>query len=103
MHLYEVLKRPLSTEKTTYLRDLNQYAFEVDMRANKEQVKQAIEDIFKVNVVSVRVVVQPAKRGRYLRSRQLGKKARQSIRQPRWKKAIVRLAANQRLELFEGV
>jgi len=103
MHAYEVLKRPLVTEKTTYLRELNQYAFEVDMRANKEQIKQAIEDIFKVDVVSVRVIVQAAKRRRHARSRQLGKKAKQSVRQSGWKKAVVKLAAGQRLELFEGV
>ncbi len=103
MHLYEVLKRPLVTEKTTYLRDLNQYAFEVDRRANKNLVKQAVEEIFKVDVVSVRVINQPAKRRRYLRSRQIGKKAKQAVRHPGWKKAIVKVAANQRIELFEGV
>ncbi|NTU65826.1 MAG: 50S ribosomal protein L23, partial [Chloroflexi bacterium] len=43
MHIYEVLKRPLQTEKMTYLRDLRQYAFEVDERANKTQVKEAVE------------------------------------------------------------
>ncbi|HLF27934.1 MAG TPA: 50S ribosomal protein L23 [Anaerolineae bacterium] len=103
MHLHEVLKRPLITEKTTYLRDLNQYAFEVDARANKNLVKQAVEEIFKVNVVTVRVINQPAKRRRYMRSRQIGKKAKQAIRHPGWKKAVVQLAANQRIELFEGV
>ena len=103
MHFYEVLKRPLVTEKMTHLRGLNQYAFEVDRRANKELVKQAVEEIFSVDVVSVRVMNQPAKRRRYLRSRQIGKKAKQAVRHPGWKKAIVKLAANQRIELFEGV
>lgn len=103
MHLYEVLKRPLLTEKTTYLRDLNQYAFEVDGRANKDQIKQAIEEVFKVDVIAIRVINQPAKRRRYARSRQIGKKAKQAVRRAAWKKAIVRLAANQRIELFEGV
>jgi large subunit ribosomal protein L23 len=103
MHIYEVLKRPLVTEKTTYLRDLNQYAFEVDTRANKDQVKQAVEQIFKVDVVSVRVINQSAKRRRHPRSRQLGKKAKQAVRHTGWKKAIVKVAANQRIELFEGV
>jgi len=103
MHLYEVLKRPLLTEKTTYLRDLRQYAFEVDARANKDQIKQAVEEVFKVDVVSVRVINQPAKRRRYMRSRQIGKKAKQAVRQASWKKAIIKLAANQRIELFEGV
>jgi large subunit ribosomal protein L23 len=103
MHLYEVLKRPLVTEKTTYLRDVRQYAFEVDSRANKMLVKQAVEEIFKVDVVSVRVINQPAKRRRHPRSRQLGKKAKQAVRRTGWKKAIVKLAANQTIELFEGV
>jgi len=103
MQTYDVLKRPLLTEKTTYLRDLNQYAFEVDLRANKEQIKEAVETLFKVDVVAVRVIVNPAKRGRFLRSRQIGKKARQSVRRPGWKKAVVKLAPGQRLELFEGV
>jgi len=103
MHIYEILKRPLLTEKTTFQRDLNQYAFEVDVRANKALVKQAIEEIFKVDVVSVQVVNVPAKRRRYVRSRQTGKKAQQAVRHPGWKKAIVKLAVNQKLELFEGV
>ena len=103
MHMYQVLKRPLVTEKTTYLRDIGQYAFLVDSRANKAIVKRAVEDIFKVDVVSVRVINVPAKRRRYSRSRQIGKKAKQAIRQAGWKKAIVKLAANQKIDLFEGV
>ncbi len=103
MHVYEVLKRPLVTEKTTYLRGINQYVFVVDSRANKALIKQAIEDIFKVDVVSVQVINLPAKRRRYSRSRQIGKKAKQAIRQAGHKKAIVKLAANQKINLFEGV
>ena len=103
MHIYEVLKRPLQTEKMTYLRDLRQYAFEVDRRANKQQIKEAVETIFKVDVVSVNVINQPAKRRRNPRSRQVGKKAQQKVRQSGWKKAIVTVQANQQIELFEGV
>jgi large subunit ribosomal protein L23 len=103
MHIYEVLKRPLQTEKMMYLRDLRQYAFEVDERANKTQVKEAVETIFKVNVVSVHVMNQPAKRRRNPRSRQVGKKAQQKIRASGWKKAIVTVQAGQQIELFEGV
>lgn len=86
MHLYEVLKRPLQTEKTMYLKDLHQYAFEVDRRANKAQVKEAVETIFKVSVVSVNVMNQPAKRSRNPRSRQVGKRAQQKQRLSAWKK-----------------
>ena len=103
MHIYEVLKRPLQTEKMTYLRDLHQYAFEVDGRANKQQIKEAVETIFKVDVVSVNVINQPAKRRRNPRSRQVGKKAQQRQRMSGWKKAIVTVPANQQIELFEGV
>ena len=103
MHTYEVLKRPLQTEKTMYLKDLRQYAFEVDKRANKQQIKEAIETIFKVNVVAVNVINQPAKRRRNPRSRQVGSKAQQKVRQSSWKKAVVTLQADQQIELFEGV
>ena len=103
MHLYEVLKRPLQTEKTMYLKDLHQYAFEVDERANKQLVKDAVETIFKVNVVAVNLMNQPAKRRRNPRSRAVGKKAQQKVRASGWKKAIVTVQAGQQIELFEGV
>ena len=103
MHLYEVLKRPLQTEKTMYLKELHQYAFEVDKRANKTQVKEAVETIFKVNVVAVNLMNQPAKRRRNPRSRQVGKKAQQMQRLSGWKKAIITVQAGQQIELFEGV
>ena len=103
MHVYEVLKRPLQTEKTMYLKDIHQYAFEVDDRANKAQIKEAVEEIFKVNVLSVNVMRQPAKRRRNPRSRQMGKKAQQKVRLAGWKKAVITVQADQRIELFEGV
>jgi large subunit ribosomal protein L23 len=103
MHTYEVLKRPLQTEKTMYLKDLRQYAFEVDDRANKTQVKEAVETIFKVSVVAVNLMNQPAKRRRNPRSRAVGKKAQQKVRLSGWKKAIVTVEAGQQIELFEGV
>ena len=103
MHIYEVLKRPLQTEKTMYLKGLYQYAFEVDDRANKTQVKEAVETIFKVSVVAVNLMNQPAKRRRNPRSRAVGKKAQQKVRAAGWKKAIVTVEAGQQIELFEGV
>lgn len=98
MHIYEVLKRPLLTEKTTFLREQGQYVFEVDVRANKPLIKEAVEKTFKVTVVSVRVINQPAKRSRHPRSR-----SKQVVRRSTWKKAIVRLAPNQQIDVFEGV
>ncbi len=105
MHLYEVIKRPLSTEKVMRLGEMDtpQYAFEVDKRATKPMVKQAVETIFEVNVVSVRIVNVAAHRRRNPRSRMLGSKAKQVVRKAGWKKAIIKLAEGQRLQLFEGV
>lgn len=95
MHLYEVLKRPLATEKSNRLKDdFRQYAFEVDERANKLQIKQAVEMAFKVNVVDVNVMTSSHKRRRY---------GRRVLYKPAWKKAVVTVAANQRIDLFEGV
>jgi len=105
MHLYEVIKRPIDTEKVRRLSEMEQkqYSFEVDRRANKMQVKQAVEEIFNVSVESVRIMNVASHRRRSPRSRIMGHKAKQVVRKPGWKKAIVKLAEGQRLELFEGV
>lgn len=96
MHIYEVILRPIITEKSNILVDLyGQYTFEVDRRANKHQVKEAVEQIFGVDVEKVRILNMKPKRGRYGR--------RTVVREPAWKKAIVTLAPGQRLEIFEGV
>ena len=97
MHMYDVLKRPVDTEKTRFqgALDAPQYSFEVDRRANKQQIKAAVEEIFDVDVVKVRIVNVKPKRGRYGR--------RVVVRRPGWKKAIVTLAWGQRLNIFEGV
>ena len=94
MHLYEVLRRPLITEKYTGLQALGKYAFEVAREANKPQIKQAVEKAFKVEVIAVNVMTVPGKR------RRLGR--RQLSAHP-WKKAIVTLKPGDRIELFEGV
>jgi large subunit ribosomal protein L23 len=105
MNTYQVLKRPLSTEKVNRLGELPQpqYAFEVDRRANKMLVKQAVEEIFSVTVQEVRIINVASHRRRHPRSRIMGHKAKQVVRKPGWKKAIVKLVVGQRLELFEGV
>lgn len=93
--LYQVLKRPLVTEKTNALRDAkNEYAFEVAGNANKVEIRQAVETLFGVKVKSVRTAIV---RGKYRRTRQgLGQR-------PNWKKVIVTLNEGQAIELFEGV
>lgn len=93
IHLYDVLVRPVVTEKTSEMADdKRQYTFEVDMRANKIQVKEAIEVIFDVTVDKVATMVVPAKRG------QRGRRIYQ--RKKAWKKAIVTLAPGQSIDLF---
>lgn len=95
MHLYEVLTRPLTTEKTNRLKDdLRQYAFEVDMRATKPQIKEAVETAFKVEVLSVNVMRMSRKRRHF---------GRRVVYKALWKKAIVTIPLNQRIDLFEGV
>ncbi len=94
MHLYEVLRRPLITEKNTALQAQNKYAFEVAGEANKHQIKQAVEKAFKVKVTAVNVMTVPGK------GRRIGR--RQVLTQS-WKKAIVTLKAGDKIALFEGV
>ena len=61
MHLYEVLRRPLITEKITLLQAQNRYGFEVAKGAAKQQIKEAVEAAFKVEVVRVNVMTVPGK------------------------------------------
>lgn len=97
MNLYDVLKRPVDTEKTRFQGEMYepQYSFEIDRRANKQMVKAAVERIFEVTVTKVRIMNVKPKQGRYGR--------RVVVRKPGWKKAIVTLEEGQRLQIFEGV
>lgn len=96
--IYDVLRRPVVTEKSNYLASkLHQYVFQVADDANRTMVKDAIEKIFDVTVVRVNLVVVPAKRTRRARSRRMVE------RRPSIKKAIITLAPEDRLPIFEGV
>jgi large subunit ribosomal protein L23 len=96
MNLYQVLKRPILTEKSDYQRDDDQYVFEVDRQANKHEIKEAVEKIFDVEVVAVNTMVMKPKR------RRLGRKI--ITTRPAWKRAVVTLAAGERIQdFFEGV
>ncbi|MCL7452678.1 MAG: 50S ribosomal protein L23 [Anaerolineae bacterium] len=96
MNLYQVLKRPVLTEKTDFQRDDNKYVFEVDRKANKLQIKEAIEVIFDVRVESVNTMIMKPKR------RRMGRKL--IVTRPAWKRAVVTLAPGERIqEFFEGV
>lgn len=94
LHAYGIIVRPLITEKAQIMTGLNKYAFEVDKRANKLQIKEAIEVAFNVSVREVNTCMMKGKRKR------LG---RRLTKMPDWKKAMVTLAPGEKIELFEGV
>jgi len=95
MELHQVIKKALITEKSTVARDAaNQYNFEIHRSANKIEVGQAVEKLFKVKVLSVRVMNVCGKKKRT--GKIVG--TRRS-----WKKAIVTLAPGNRIEAMEGV
>jgi len=94
MHLYEVLRKPLITEKNTELQALGKYYFEVAGEANKLQIKKAVEKAFNVTVTGVNVMKVPGKKRRMGRNQFLS---------PSWKKAAVTLKPGDKIELFEGV
>lgn len=93
--VYSVLKRPLLTEKGTDLKEgMNKYLFEIDKRANKIEVKNAVEKIFGVKVDAVHTIGVKGKVKRV--GKNFGKKSD-------WKKAIVTLKAGDKIEIIEGV
>ena len=94
MHLYEVLRHPLITEKNTVLQAEGKYAFKVAEEANKPQIKQAVEKAFNVKVTAVNVMSVPGKRKRI---------GRQQVLTQSWKKAIVTLKPGDKIELFENL
>jgi large subunit ribosomal protein L23 len=95
VNVHEVIRRPLVTEKSNIGREeTNLVTFAVDPKANKHDVKRAVEQLFQVSVLDVRTMRMPRK------SRRVGKFVG---RKPEWKKAIVKLAEGQSIEFFEGV
>lgn len=89
---HEVLIKPVITEKTTGLMEENKYTFKVDKKANKIEIKHAVETIFKVNVIDVKTMNVQGK---------LKRQGKYEGLTPSWKKAIVTLKAGQRLPIFE--
>jgi large subunit ribosomal protein L23 len=93
-NIYEVIKRPILTEKSTILKDTaNKIVFEVDRRANKLEIKQAVEKIFKVKVLAVHTINVKGKVKRF--KNLLGKRSD-------WKKAIVTLKPGEKMPFLEG-
>jgi large subunit ribosomal protein L23 len=95
MHVYEVLLRPIMTEKSMDMSaEINQYTFEVALKANKRQIQEAVEKIFNVTVTDVRTLITKGKNRRWGRNR---------FQTASRKKAIVTLAAGESITFFEGV
>jgi large subunit ribosomal protein L23 len=93
MDLREVLRRPIVTEKSTLMQERQKYVFEVAPDANKVQVREAVELVFDVNVLDVNIIKvrpKPKRRGMHTYKTRL------------WKKAVVTLSQNSKIELFEG-
>lgn len=93
LHLYDIIRRPIVSEKSNSLTTNNQYVFEVAEGANKVQIKEAVGVIFDVEVVKVNTMVMPYKRGR--RGRKFYRRTQQ------WKKAVVTVAEGDKIDLFE--
>jgi large subunit ribosomal protein L23 len=88
--LFQIIKRPLLTEKCTRKKEeFNEFAFEVDRRANRSEVKMAVQTLFKVKVLRVNLMQLEGKKKRI--GKKLGKTAD-------WKKALVRLAPGEAIE-----
>lgn len=94
--IYDVVKRPLITERASSALDrANTYVFEVHPDANKVQIKNAVERLFNVKVLSVNTANQKGKS----KARRSGK-AQLMVELPSWKKAYVRLRDGDAIELF---
>ncbi len=94
MNQFSIIKRPLITEKSSLQKELfDKYAFEVALEATKNQIRDAIEKLFKVHVTDIRTI---RVRGKFRRvGRGMGKRQN-------WKKAIVKLQKGEKIEIVEG-
>lgn len=86
-----VVQRPIITEKATFLSERNRYTFEVDKRANKIQIKRAVEELYKVRVLGVATQLRPGKTRRYRYG---------FITTAPTKRAVVKVHPEDRIELF---
>lgn len=91
--MYQIIKKPLVSEKNSFLAESGVYTFEVDDRADKPSIKNAVEKLFRVKVKSIRTVIC---RGR-AKNNKFGAGQVKS-----WKKALVKLAPGEKIALFEG-
>jgi large subunit ribosomal protein L23 len=92
--LYQIIKRPIISEKSTALAEIaGKFAFEVDSKANKHEIRDAVQQLFKVNVREVRTMIMHGKVKRLARS---------TVKRSNWKKAIVTLAEGQKIDFFNN-
>jgi large subunit ribosomal protein L23 len=95
MDIYNIIKRPSLTEKSGQVRkEGNFYTFIVDTEASKKEIKNAVQELFKVHVIRVNTVIMPGKAKRF------GKSASEA---KGFKKAIVKLKKDEKIEIVEGV
>jgi large subunit ribosomal protein L23 len=94
MNSFDILRRPIITEKSTNLQEQGRYSFEVAPKASKLQIKRAVEEAFSVKVLGVNTMSVKGKRKRF--------GPRPSTRRS-WKKAVVTLAPGNSITIFEGV
>jgi large subunit ribosomal protein L23 len=95
---YQIILQPLITEKTTILRESNKYAFVVDRKATKPQIRQAAEELFDIqgDILKIRTM--------HVRGKPKGKMLRyQRGRKPHWKKAIITLREGATIQAFETI
>jgi large subunit ribosomal protein L23 len=94
MNIHQVLVKPTITEKSTLLQESGKYTFQIAPKANKVEVKQAVEKSFGVSVLDVNITKIHGKRKRY---------GPRSSKQPDVKKAVVTLAQGDRINIIEGL
>lgn len=94
MRMHEVVLNPVLSEKTMRAEQERQYIFRVNSKANKHQVREAVQTIYGVSVEQVRVMIMPAK------TRRRGNRV--FIRQAKWKKAVVSVAEGDTINLYDS-
>jgi large subunit ribosomal protein L23 len=94
MHTFEILRRPVVTEKSTMLQEAGKYVFEVAVGASKHDIRRAVEEAFGVKVVGIGTMNVRGKTKRF---------GPRPVHKRSWKKAIVTLAPGENITIFEGV
>lgn len=90
----DILVKPIVSERSVAQMEENKYTFKTDKRANKIEIKRAVEEVFNVNVVEVKTMIVKGK---------VKRMGRYQGKTPDWKKAIVTLQAGDKIEMFDGM